>query len=179
VKSYLWLKSFLALSFVLILASCGTTTDVNNTSSTTIVPGKTECENDGDVSPDGKYVCAGHGMFYWLPVKEVATPSQTMEERYRECVDLKDRMRGAYAEILESLAEDDTELWAWFALTNSIQESRRSFLSQDSISIINKYKDYFDNYQILQCELNFPVLKDPEPDSNSVPEQPWTPSAIV
>ena len=63
--------------------------------------------------------------------------------------------------------------------TNSIQESRRSFLSQDSISIINKYKDYFDNYQILQCELNFPVLKDPEPDSNSVSEQPWTPSAIV
>jgi hypothetical protein len=179
VRSYLWLKSLLALSFVLILASCGTTTGANNTSVTTIIPGKTECDNDGDVSPDGKYVCAGRGIFYWLPLKELATPSLSMEDRYRECVDLKYRMRGTYEEILESLLEDDTELWAWFALTNSIQESRRSYLSQDSINLIDQYKDYFDNYQILQCELNFPVLKDPEPDSNLVPEKPWTPSAIV
>jgi hypothetical protein len=179
VKSHLWLKSLLALSFVIILSSCGTTTGANNASVTSIIPGKTECDNDGDISPDGNYVCAGRGMFYWLPLTELATPSQSMGDRYRECVDIKDRMMVTHAEILESLAEDDTELWAWFALTNSIQESRRSYLSQRSINLVNNYKDYFDNYQILQCELNFPVLKDPEPDSDSVPEKPWTPSAIV
>ena len=103
----------------------------------------------------------------------------TMEERYRGCVDLKNRMRDTYADILQSLLRDDNELWAWFVLTNSIKESRRDYLSQDSESLIYEYREFFDTYQVLQCELNFPVLKERKPQSNDQQTEPWTPSAIV
>ena len=178
-KSSLWPKSLLALSFALILASCGTTTGASDASVTTIVPGETECDKDGDISPDGKYECRGRGVFYWLPLEEQATPPQSMEELYRECVDLKEELRVTYTEILQSLLMDDNELWAWFALTNQIKESRRNYLSQDSINLINEYRDFYDDYQIFQCELNFPVLKDREPESNNQQTEPWVPSAIV
>jgi hypothetical protein len=178
-ESSLWPKSLLALSVALILAACGTTTDASDASVAPIVPGETECDNPGDVSPDGKYVCAGRGAFYWLPLQAQASPSQSMEERYRECVDLKNQLRITYTEILQSLLRDDNELWAWFALTNSIKESRRNYLSQDSINLINEYRDFFDDYQILQCELNFPILKDQVPESDDQQAERWTPSAIV
>ena len=31
-----------------------------------IVVGETECDNPGEISLDGKYICDGHGAFYWL-----------------------------------------------------------------------------------------------------------------
>ena len=111
--------------------------------------------------------------------KNYDAANMTMEERYRGCVDLKNRMRDTYAEILQSLLRDDNELWAWFALTNSIKESRRDFLSQDSESLIYEYREFFDTYQILQCELNFPVLKERKSQSNDQQPEPWVPSAIV
>ena len=84
-NSNLKLKSLLALIFVLILTSCSsnsdngispsnsTNTDSNNTSVETIVPGETECNVAGDVSPDGKYVCAGRGAFYWVSLLDLQT----------------------------------------------------------------------------------------------------------
>lgn len=111
--------------------------------------------------------------------KNYDAANMTMEERYRGCIDLKNRMRDTYAEILQSLLRDDNELWAWFALTNSIKESRRDYLSQDSESLIYEYRDFFNTYQILQCELNFPVLKERKLQSNDQQTEPWTPSAIV
>jgi hypothetical protein len=36
-----------------------------------IVVGDTECDNPDEISPDGKYICAGHGAFYWLLRSEV------------------------------------------------------------------------------------------------------------
>jgi len=43
----------------------------------TIVAGQTECDNPGEISPDGKYVCDGHGAFYWLSrSQESNTPKQ-------------------------------------------------------------------------------------------------------
>jgi hypothetical protein len=81
----LLLKSFLVISLVLILASCGTNSnngtppsnssinDNDNTSLETIIPGQTECDNAGEVSPDGKYVCAGRGAFYWVSLLDLAT----------------------------------------------------------------------------------------------------------
>ena len=63
-KPQLWLKSLLVLGLVLILSSCSTNsgggispsdstnTDTDNTSVETIIPGETECDNAGDVSPD-------------------------------------------------------------------------------------------------------------------------------
>jgi hypothetical protein len=116
---------------------------------------------------------------YWAAKDEYRLANMTMEERYRECVGLKDQLRVAYADILQSLLKDDIELWAWFGFTNSIKESRRSFLSQNSINLINRYKGFFDDYQILQCELNFPVLKEPAPESSVQQTKPWYPSAIV
>lgn len=85
VKSNLWLKSLLVLIFALFLTSCSsnsdnevsptnsTNTETNNSSVTTIIPGQTECDNVGEVSPDGNYVCAGRGAFYWVSLKELAT----------------------------------------------------------------------------------------------------------
>ena len=35
-----------------------------------IVVGETECDNPGEISPDGKYICDGRGAFYWLLRKE-------------------------------------------------------------------------------------------------------------
>lgn len=83
--SQLWVKNLLILVFTLILASCGTnpdtrispskpaSTDTGKTSFETIIPGKTECGVAGDISPDGKYVCAGRGMFYWISLLDLAT----------------------------------------------------------------------------------------------------------
>lgn len=84
-KSNLLLKSLLILGLVLTLSSCNTnseggiaptdstSTDTDNTSVETIIPGETECDNAGDVSPDGKYVCAGRGAFYWVSLLDLAT----------------------------------------------------------------------------------------------------------
>ena len=84
-RSRLWLISLPILIFALFLTSCSsnsdngvlpsnpTTTNTDNTSVTTIVPGQTECDNAGDVSPDGKYVCAGRGAFYWVSLLDLAT----------------------------------------------------------------------------------------------------------
>ena len=84
-RSRLWLMCLLPLSFVLVLTSCGSnsdngvlpsnsvTTDTDNSSLETIIPGETECDVAGDVSPDGKYVCAGRGAFYWVSLQELAT----------------------------------------------------------------------------------------------------------
>jgi hypothetical protein len=84
-KPHLWLKSLTVLGLVLILSSCSTNsdggiapsdssiTDTDNTSVERIIPGKTECDNAGEVSPDGKYVCAGRGAFYWVSLLDLAT----------------------------------------------------------------------------------------------------------
>jgi hypothetical protein len=167
------------LSFIFVLASCSATTGEQNTLATTIIPGKTECENDGDVSPDGNYVCKGRGMFYWQPLYEVETPAQSMEDRYRECVSIKQDLPGLYLRVIESLMNDDSELGVWFTFHNQIKEELRGRVSQRSKDLMEKRQVIFDRYQILQCELNFPVLKDPEDDSNSIPEEPWTPSGVL
>ena len=40
-----------------------------------IVVGETECVGAGEISPDGKYICDGHGAFYWeLRSEESSTP---------------------------------------------------------------------------------------------------------
>ena len=84
-RSRLWLISLPILIFALFLTSCSsnsdngvlpsnpTTTNTDYTSVTTNVPGQTECDNAGDVSPDGKYVCAGRGAFYWVSLLDLAT----------------------------------------------------------------------------------------------------------
>jgi hypothetical protein len=84
-RSRLWLISLPILSLALFLTSCSansdngvspsnpTTTNTDNTSDTNIVPGQTECDSAGDVSPDGQYVCAGRGAFYWVSLLDLAT----------------------------------------------------------------------------------------------------------
>lgn len=72
------LKSLLLLGFVLTLTSCSPNSNdgispSNSTSVETIIPGKTECDNPGDISSDGQYMCAGHGAFYWLLIEDLAT----------------------------------------------------------------------------------------------------------
>jgi hypothetical protein len=103
----------------------------------------------------------------------------SIEDRYDICVSTKKDLRGSYSRIIESLMNDDYELGVWFTFYNQIKDELRGRVSQKSKDLIDKRKVLFDNYQILQCELNFPVLKDPEPESNSVPEEPWTPSGVV
>ena len=40
-----------------------------------IVVGETECDNPGEISSNGKYICDGHGAFYWLlRSEESSTP---------------------------------------------------------------------------------------------------------
>ena len=51
----------------------GETPSSVTTNSETIIPGITECDNPGDISSDGQYMCAGHGAFYWLPIEDLAT----------------------------------------------------------------------------------------------------------
>lgn len=116
---------------------------------------------------------------YWAAKDEYRLANLTMEERYRDCVNFKDSLKRAYVSIAQSLYKDDLELWGWFVYTNSIKEDRRDKLSQTSIDLIVEYKKVFDKYQIYQCELNFPILKDPVPQSNGQSTVPWTPSAIV
>lgn len=84
-KPNFWVKTLWMLGLVLILSSCSTSsdggiapsdsniTDTGNTSVETIIPGETECDNAGDISPDGKYVCAGRGAFYWVSLLDLAT----------------------------------------------------------------------------------------------------------
>lgn len=103
----------------------------------------------------------------------------SMEERYRQCVDLKQNMSTSYLNLAKSLLGDDAQLWTYFVFTNSILEDRRGYLSQRSKNLISAYKYQFDSYQILQCELNFPILKEPVLQSNGQQEAPWYPSAIV
>lgn len=86
-RSHLWLKNLLVFTLVLVLASCGantdngispsnsTITDTDNSSVEKIIPGETECDVAGDLSPDGKYVCAGRGAFYWVSLQDLATNS--------------------------------------------------------------------------------------------------------
>jgi len=60
---------------VVALTSCTSTSSISNGSSPassggnssneTIVAVGTECDPPNAVSPDGKYVCIGHGAFYW------------------------------------------------------------------------------------------------------------------
>jgi hypothetical protein len=58
---------------VLVLTSCSSINpEINSTSVETIVPGKTECGMPGDISPDGKYICVGHGAYYWRLRSEVS-----------------------------------------------------------------------------------------------------------
>ena len=103
----------------------------------------------------------------------------SMEDRYYECVGLKSDLRDGFFEISSSLLKDDNQSWAWFVLTKTIYEDRREFLSETSLALIDTYSNNFDRYQILQCEINFPVLKDPEVDANGQQQDNWTPSAIV
>ena len=103
----------------------------------------------------------------------------TTEERYRKCVSIKQELPGLYLRVIESLMVDDSELGLWFTFYNQIKDELRGRVSQKSKDLMEKRKVLFDNYQILQCEINFPVLKDPEPESNLVPEEPWTPSGVV
>ncbi len=116
---------------------------------------------------------------YWAAKDEYRLANLTMEERYRDCTNFKDSLKRMYLSIAQSLYKDDLDLWGWFVFTNSIKEDRRDKLSQDSINLINEYKKTFDKYQIYQCELNFPILKDPVPQSNGQEIVPWTASAIV
>ena len=45
-----------------------------------IVAGETECDNPDEISPDGKYICAGHGAFYWLlRSEESSTPEPEID----------------------------------------------------------------------------------------------------
>jgi hypothetical protein len=116
---------------------------------------------------------------YWAAKDEYRLANLTMEERYRDCTNFKDSLKRMYLSVAQSLYKDDLELWGWFVFTNTIKENRRDKLSQASINLINEYKEIFDKYQIYQCELNFPILKDPVPQSNGQEIVPWTPSAIV
>lgn len=113
-----------------------------------------------------------------LEPNPVAT-SLTIEEKYYECVEIKSSLRSGFVELSSSLLQDDSELWAWFALTNSILDERREFLSEESLQLIEAYEYNFDRYQILQCDINFPVLKDPEANPYGQDLDDWTPSAIV
>jgi hypothetical protein len=83
-KSTLVHKLVSVFSLVFFLTSCGADSDTgispsspvksnNNTTVERIIPGKTECDYAGDISPDGKYVCAGRGMFYWVLLQDLAT----------------------------------------------------------------------------------------------------------
>jgi len=116
---------------------------------------------------------------YWAAKDEYRLANLTMEQRYSDCINFKDSLKRMYLSIAQSLYKDDLDLWGWFVFTNSIKEDRRDKLSQDSIFLINEYKKIFEKYQIYQCELNFPILKDPVPQSNGQEIVPWTPSAIV
>lgn len=116
---------------------------------------------------------------YWAAKDEYRLANLTMEERYKDCTDFKNTLKRMYLEIAQSLYKDDLDLWGWFVFTNSIKEDRRDKLSQESINLINYYKKIFDKYQIYQCELNFPILKDPVPQSNGQEIVPWIASAIV
>ncbi len=40
------------------------------------------CDNPGDTSSDGKYVCAGRGAFYWLLTEDLATNSNEDSSNY-------------------------------------------------------------------------------------------------
>jgi len=81
VKPGLKLKSLLILGFVLILTSCSPNSNngispSNSTSVETIIPGKTECDYAGDISSDGKYMCAGRAAtFYWVLIEDLANYS--------------------------------------------------------------------------------------------------------
>ena len=116
---------------------------------------------------------------YWAAKDEYRLANLTMEERYRDCTNFKESLKRMYLSVAQSLYKDDLELWGWFVFTNTIKENRRDKLSQASINLITEYKEIFDKYQIYQCELNFPILKDPVPQSNGQEIVPWTPSAIV
>jgi hypothetical protein len=85
----LWLKSLVSLGFVLILTSCipiedppispsdSTITDTNDASLENIISGETECDNPGNISSDGKYLCEGHGAYYWISIENLESePSQ-------------------------------------------------------------------------------------------------------
>jgi hypothetical protein len=41
-----------------------------------IVDGETECNSPGEISPGGKYVCAGRGAFYWILRSEESSTSE-------------------------------------------------------------------------------------------------------
>jgi hypothetical protein len=116
---------------------------------------------------------------YWAAKDEYRLANLTMEERYKDCTNFKDSLKRMNLSIAQSLYRDDLELWGWFVYTNSIKADRRDKLSQTSINLINEYKEIFDKYQIYQCELNFPILKESAPQSNGQGIVPWTPSAIV
>ena len=51
----------------MILSGC------SNSISETNFEAKAECNIPGEVSSDGKYVCAGRGAFYWIPSTWTAT----------------------------------------------------------------------------------------------------------
>ena len=116
---------------------------------------------------------------YWAAKDEYRLANLTMEQRYRDCTNFKDSLKRMYLSIAQSLYKDDLDLWGWFVYTNTIKEDRRDKLSQGSINLINEYKKVFDRYQIFQCELNFPILKEPVPQSNGQEIVPWKASAIV
>ena len=75
------MQIFALVLSVLVLTSCSSKSSTSSTSqpassegnpsTETIVPGVTECDNPDEISPDGKYVCAGHGAFYWLLLSDV------------------------------------------------------------------------------------------------------------
>jgi hypothetical protein len=116
----------------------------------------------------------------------VETPAEelTLEEKYQECVDLKTSMRSGKESLGQSLLADDNDLGVWFLYYGTIDESRRYYMSERSNQILAEYQASFDRYQILQCELNFPVLQDPRPNSygdlsGTQPDEPWKPSAVL
>ena len=67
---------------VVALTSCTSTSSISNGSSPassgsnssteTIVADVTECDPPNAISPDGKYICVGHGAFYWRLRSEVS-----------------------------------------------------------------------------------------------------------
>lgn len=56
------------ISFLIsVIVGVSTLSGCSSNSSETNLEAQTECDIPGDESPDGKYVCAGRGAFYWIP----------------------------------------------------------------------------------------------------------------
>lgn len=112
-------------------------------------------------------------------VGETPAEELTLEEKYQECVELKAAISTGKESLGQSLLADDNDLGTWFIFFGTIDESRRYYMSERSNQILAEFQASFDRYQILQCELNFPVLQEPKlPSYGTETVEPWAPSAI-